>query len=138
MGGCGKTTPSFLYDNNKNMPIDFILSGMSVAGIAVVWRNWLEDHSNWKSWIQKKLGYGNKVLTCGSCFTYWIALLLTLITKPLLFWQPLSNVSILIIGNIILQWMALAWLSVFLRFAYVALQELVSYQVHTIKDHTHK
>ncbi|MFM2357996.1 MAG: hypothetical protein RJA61_733 [Candidatus Parcubacteria bacterium] len=118
------------------MIFDFILSGMSVAGIAVIWRNWLEDHSNWNIWIKKYLGKGHKILTCGSCFTYWLALTLTLTTKPLGLWLPFGvEFNIL---NAALQWMALSWLGVFLRFSYVALQELVAYQVHTLKNHIHK
>jgi len=111
---------------------------MSVAGIAVLWRNWLEDHKNFKKWIEKYSGGFSKALTCGSCFTYWIALFVTLVVQPLSFWTPVGDtVLFYVFINILLQWMALSWLSVFLRFAYVALQELVNYQVHTLRNHDH-
>lgn len=61
------------------------------------------------------------MLTCGPCFTYWLALAYTIIVTPLLPWTPVN----FLIGNVFLQWMALAWLAVFLRFAYIALQQYV-------------
>ena len=112
---------------------------MSVAGAAVLWRNWLEDHKNFKSWIVSSLGGLHKAVTCGSCFTYWLALLFTIIIAPLVYWTPLTNTSFIsFIVNTFLQWMALAWLSVFFRFLYVSIQELVNYQVHTLRDHGHE
>lgn len=115
-----------------------MLTGMSVAGATVLWRNWLEDHKGLKSWIMNSLGGFHKALTCGSCFTYWLALIATLAIRPLETWQPLSfAMSFTWLANVAVHWMTLAWLAVFLRFAYVALQELVNYQVHTLRNHDH-
>lgn len=118
----------------------FFISGAAVAGVAVIWRNWISDHPNFKQWLEKTVGPLNKVLLCGSCFTYWLALAFTLMAEPLSFWMPFADSGAGFIANICVRWMALSWLSVFLRFAYVAIQEHVHYQVHHLgKDnHTHR
>ena len=103
------------------------ISASAVAGIAVIWRNWVEDHPHWKKYLQEKLGVFGKALLCGSCFTYWISLLFIFYRDPLTMWNV----------HIFFHWMALAWCGVFLRFAYVALQELVHYQVHHLREHNH-
>ncbi len=118
--------------------INFILTSMAVAGAAVLWRNWLEDHKSWKTWITAHLGRLHKSLTCGSCFTYWLGLVATLAVRPLDFWVPFGDAGLIsFLLNTFAQWMTLAWLSVLFRFAYVALQELVNYQVHTLRNHDH-
>lgn len=113
------------------MLIDLFLSSFTIAGIAVIWRNWLHDHPAWKEYIQKYLKGFYKVLLCGSCFTYWISLLFLLIHNPLQSWileEP-------IIFKMAASWMALAFLSVSLRFLYVLIQENVHRLVHA---HDHK
>lgn len=112
---------------NLYMIINFLLGAMAIAGFAVIWRNILENHPSLKKWITSIFSFGkiHKVVTCGSCFTYWLALAYTLTITPLAAWTPSFSVI-----DIFLQWMALSWLSVTLRFGYVAVQELVSRQVH--------
>ena len=118
--------------------LNLILTSMAVAGAAVLWRNWLEDHKSWKTWIMSRLGGLHKAMTCGSCFTYWLALVATITLRPMEFWRPIASSELVTIPlTTLMHWMALAWLSVLLRFAYVALQELVNYQVHTLRNHDH-
>ncbi len=112
--------------------MELIFVSTSVAGLAVIWRNWLEDHQNTKEYIKTKLGAYNKVLLCGSCFTYWIALI------ALIFINPFTEMRNIIDNRIIFffaSWMSLAYISVFLRFLYVLIQETVSEKVH---KNTHK
>lgn len=109
---------------------NFVFAAMAVAGFAVIWRNWVEDHPRWEAGIKRVLGGAHKVLTCGPCFTYWLALAYTGLMRPLWVWMPfnssfLNGSPLGLIGNILAEWMALAWLAVFLRFAYVALQSYV-------------
>lgn len=117
-----------------SLATDFLLSAMAVAGLAVLWRNWLADHPHWQDWLENHFKNSHKALTCGSCFTYWLSLVFTITAKPLAGWMPFHSWWPI---NLAAQWLALAWLSVFLRFLYIALQELVSYQVHNLKNHTH-
>jgi len=109
----------------QDIIFNFIIGAASVAGFSVIWRNWVEDHPRWESTIRKVLGNAHKILTCGPCFTYWLALAYTLVIHPLESWVPLKDTPIAFLGNLILQWMAFAWFCVFLRFAYVALQQYV-------------
>ena len=119
------------------------MAGAAVAGTAVLWRTWLLDHPNFNEWLKEKLGPVGKALLCGSCFTYWITLVFILICNPIAFWTSfVPNFSspwlFGFIINTFLQWMALSWLSIFLRFSYVAIQELVHYQMHHLRDdHKH-
>lgn len=106
---------------------NLILGAMAVAGLSAIWRNWIEDHISWEKFIKRTLGRMHKVLTCGPCFTYWAALAYSLIFKPLAIWQPANfNIEFLaLLVNVFLQWMAFAWLCVFLRFSYTTLQQVV-------------
>lgn len=104
---------------------DFVIGATAVAGFSVIWRNWVEDHPRWESTIRKVLRGAHKALTCGPCFTYWVAFAFTIVVRPLSIWMPVGESPFGVFSNFILQWMALAWLSVFLRFAYVALQQYV-------------
>lgn len=112
--------------NPENFFITYFLYTTAIAGLAVLWRNWLADHPNWKSLIERKLGTKSKVLTCGSCFTFWLALVVIIILKPL-------NQNL----HIIIQWFSVGFSSVFLRFLYVLIQEKVSKLVHEGKHHQH-
>lgn len=119
-------TPIFIYH----------LSAAAVAGTAIIWRNWLMDHPAWKQTLERLLPTAHKILTCGSCFTYWLALAFTLCADPLSFWSPFPAIGVFL--NIWARWMALSWLAVFMRFAYVAIQEHVHAQMHGIKEiHKH-
>ena len=109
---------------------DFILISTSIAGIAVLWRNFLEDHPKVKTRVRQRLGNFSKILLCGSCFTYWLTLILilTFVDLDLLF----SKYKII---NIFLTWMSLSYAGVFLRFSYVLIQEKVSRLVHSKHNH---
>ncbi len=104
---------------------------MSIAGLSAIWRNVIEDNPSSEKFIKKILGKAHKVLTCGPCFTYWSALAYTLVLSPLEVWAPVSwdIVWLSVAANIFLQWMAFAWLAVFLRFAYTSLQQYVRQNV---------
>lgn len=108
---------------------DLFISAMAIAGFSAIWRNWLEDHKGLDTTIRTWLrtGDAHKVFTCGPCFTYWVALVYTLLFTPLGPWAPAAwNNAWLALGvNTLIQWMALAWLAVFFRFAYTALQQTV-------------
>ena len=118
------------------MTSDIFLSVCAIAGTAVLWRNWIEQHPRTKSNIEKKLGGMSPLLLCGSCFTYWLALGTTIIHAPLGGWAatfPSAIPPLLAVG---IQWMALGYLSVLFRFSYVLIQEYTSILVHN-HDHTH-
>jgi hypothetical protein len=116
------------------MLINFFLSSCAIAGIAVLWRNILNDHVSLKEGIENKLKFFHKIFTCGSCFTYWISLLFVVLSDPLDFWLPFSAEFF----NLFVHWMAVAFLSVIMRFTYISIQELVYYQVHHLReDHSH-
>lgn len=108
---------------------NLVLGAMAVAGLSAIWRNWLEDNQNWEKFIRKIFSFkeSHKVLTCGPCFTYWAALAYTLILRPIGMWNPVQwNIEWLsFLANLFLQWMAFAWICVFLRFAYTELQQQV-------------
>jgi hypothetical protein len=111
----------------------YFISATTLAGIAVLWRNWLADHQSWKMQLQKHLGVVGRALTCGSCFTYWIALIFVLLFNPIGF--LLKGYTLLISYGI--QWMSLGWNAVFLRFLYVFLQESVEAVVHSSQGRGH-
>lgn len=118
------------------MLTNIFFSVCAIAGTAVLWRNWIEQHPQAKSHIEKTLGRMSPVLLCGSCFTYWLAGALTIIHTPLAPWvgtslQPLPH--IVAFG---MQWMALGYLSVLFRFSYVLIQEHVGMIVHR-HEHLH-
>jgi len=100
---------------------------MAVAGFSAIWRNLLEDNVWLEKDIKKGLGIMHKVLTCGPCFTYWLALAFTLAFRPLGVWMPADwdIVWLSFATNLFFQWMAFAWLCAFLRFAYTTLQQCV-------------
>lgn len=110
---------------------EFIFSTLSIAGFAVIWRNWINDHLKYKNAIEKILGSYKKILLCGSCFTYWVALIVTIINNPL---KDLWRDSDKKIFYFIASWMAIAYVSVFLRFLYVLIQENVHNLMH---EHNH-
>jgi hypothetical protein len=115
----------------------YFVSATALAGIAILWRNWLEDHLTWKVWLSNHLGAVSNTLTCGSCFTFWIALCFVLMLNPLQSFfsitQTFGGMSQLLSWTI--QWMTIAWGALFLRFLYVLLQQGVSGLVHRSESH---
>jgi len=111
----------------------YLYSILALAGIAVLWRKVLVDHPYIQNIIQANLGYFSNALLCGLCFTYWISLGFVLVYNPIQFQFPLHHYA-----QFFFSWMAVAFGAVFLRFLYVAIQEIVHYQVHHLRgDHTH-
>ena len=108
----------------------YFFSVMAVAGVAVIWRNWLEDHQAQRQALKARLPRVLfKALTCGSCFTYWAALAFVGLFDPLtgLFGQG--------VWHVLISWMAVAMGSVFMRFSYVLVQERVHDIVHARDRH---
>ncbi len=124
------------------MTFQLFVVSLLVAGIATGWRNLLSDIPTLSN-IVKKLPYLlRKPVQCGFCFTFWLALaaVLTIDVLPgfslvLNFDAPVVFASGL---EVLARWMAVGMLSVIIRFGYVALQELVHYQVHEVRGkHSH-
>ncbi|MFZ2804114.1 MAG: hypothetical protein WA001_02735 [Patescibacteria group bacterium] len=114
-----------------NQLTSYLFSILAVAGFAVIWRNWLEDHPKFRSAIKTRLPWPfPKALTCGSCFTYWLSLGFILAFDPLPTWQ-----SSWVVTHIFLVWMAVAMGAVFIRFSYVLVQERVHDIVHARDRH---
>ncbi len=119
--------------------MNYFLTCAAIAGLAIIWRNWLIDHKQFSSFL-KKIPFLGKALTCGSCFTYWISLLALTIYNPIKDWPILSynNVYINFLFTLLFQWMAISFGAVFLRFIYVLIQELVNYLTHGVnQNHKH-
>ena len=116
-----------------HMITDTFFAACAVAGLAVVWRNWLVQHKSAELFLQKQLGAYSPILTCGSCFTYWLSLAFVLFHDPLARFSygmaPHTGMVFLALRTFI-SWMALAYLSVLLRFSYILVQERVSLIVH--------
>jgi hypothetical protein len=111
--------------------MELLFTTSAIAGGSVLWRNWLEHHEEWKNYIKKTLGSLDKVLLCGSCFTYWLSLFALYFINPFYEFSEKFNSKIIFF---IASWMALSYLSVFLRFVYILIQETVSEKVH---KHSH-
>lgn len=126
------------------MLIDYFFSILTVAGIAVLWRNLLKDLAWLKHLVGKLPWILKKAVSCGFCFTYWLSLFFVILCNPLQGWLPplridLSSYLILPL-QILMSWMIVGIGSVIIRFGYAALQELVHHQVHTVSQtdpHTH-
>jgi len=118
----------------------YFISAAALAGFAVLWRNWLEDHPHWKEWIHRHFKTIGKAVTCGSCFTFWITLIFVLIFNPINDFLSLSTpfMRLMWATSYFLQWMALGWGALFLRFLYIAFQEATSIMVHRFKNHSHE
>lgn len=117
----------------------YFISASALAGLAVLWRNWLEDHPRWKEWLHGNLGIVARAMTCGSCFTFWITLAFVLVFDPFRFSfiavPPFAVLPWPI--SYFLQWMSLGYGAVLLRFFYVLIQEAVSILVHRFRGHIH-
>ena len=124
-----------------HMLTQLFISACAVAGFAVIWRNWLAQHKKAELFLKEQLRGFSRVLTCGSCFTYWLALAMTLVHDPVpsFAWTVFPREGIFYDApRVLISWMALAYVSVLLRFAYVLIQEKVSTLVHAHeKSHSH-
>ena len=64
-------------------------SSLVVAGVALLWRNFRYDNENPANIYINRLNYWlRKPITCGLCFTYWVALVFVIFFNPLMGWLP--------------------------------------------------
>ncbi len=124
------------------MITNFILTSCAIAGAAVVWRSFLYDFKWLREGIKSHTPiYIGKMLTCGTCFTYWLTLLVVIIFDPLAGWLPTQRVQlggeVAVLLQIVFSWMAIALIATLLRFGYAAISELVHYQVHKLNHREH-
>jgi len=113
---------------------------MGIAGLAVLWRQFLNDHPVLKSRLATFPHNIGRTLLCGSCFTYWLSLAYLFFFNPIpstLFVPRTSFGNITPILIFLFSWMALSWLSLVFRFSYVMIQELVAHAVHNWKGEKH-
>lgn len=116
---------------------NFILTALFTASIAVVWRNLLTDIPALHAWIGNNLPRVlSKAIRCGFCSTYWISFIVVIIFNPFGEYMPLLRISmpdfLLHIGAFLFAWMSVGMVAVFIRFIYIAIQEFVHYELHTL------
>ncbi len=118
------------------MLLNFFLSSLVVAGISVLWRGVRTRHNAVRQFFKKFLGFYAPAFLCGTCFTYWIALVYVIVANPLGSWQmPIAGympVAIIPIITFIASWMALGFSALFLRFALVLMNETVDHFTHNL------
>ncbi|MEK7612193.1 MAG: hypothetical protein AAB407_02535 [Patescibacteria group bacterium] len=126
---------------------NFFMTSIVVAGTAVLWRSLL-NNSAWLRNAVKNILPGKiaKAVTCGLCFTYWLALFAVIISDPLRGWVPPWRFAMAVelesLLSFMTSWMAIGFGAVALRFVYVVIQESVNYFTHTLnashgKTHEH-
>jgi hypothetical protein len=113
-----------------------------VASFSVIWRKFLNDLPQVKRWILAHIPYPiNRTLTCGFCFTYWLSLASLFIFNPLQEWIPPLRWEFLLpmqpLVSIFFAWMAVGFSALIIRFLFVALQELVDYEMYTWNKQFH-
>lgn len=113
------------------MLTNFLILTLACAGLAMLWRDILIDFPKLKNAIKKHVPFPfAKMLTCGTCFTYWLSLGFVLV------FQPLEQLNLSY--NTFISWMAFGIVAIIWRFGAVAIQELVHYQTHILNvSHTH-
>jgi hypothetical protein len=105
-----------------------ILPALCIASVAVLVRNTIESVPRLETMIKKTLGRASRAVTCGFCFTYWLAFFYVWF-----FGSPHRYFTFSFrLFDLIFQWLILAFVAVVFRFGYVAIQELVNYQVHQL------
>lgn len=71
------------------MILNLILSFSVIAGVALLYRNYRYDQENsLNKYIDRLPYFLNKPLSCGLCFTFWVALAYNFVFTPLDFWSP--------------------------------------------------
>lgn len=118
------------------MFINYFLSIVSIAGVAVLWRNLLRDLPHLKKFVRSLPNLLSRALLCGFCFTYWFSFLFLFIFNPLTGWEapfrdflPIYFYPAL---TFLFSWLAISFGAVFLRFLYAFLQE----RLNQILGHT--
>jgi hypothetical protein len=118
------------------MLFNFFISSLIVAGISVLWRGIRTRHKAVRIFFKKQCGFYAPAILCGTCFTYWSALLLILIANPLANWHmPIAGYVPFQLAAFITFfacWMALGFSALFLRFALVLMNETVDHFTHNL------
>jgi hypothetical protein len=109
-----------------------IQSSFIIASIAILWRSTLNKKPNLGKFLKKTFpAFLGTALTCGLCFTYWVALGFVLFYNPLPFdfftFNDFICYKTIYFSHIFLSWMFIGFVAVFFRFLYVFLQEKVNY-----------
>lgn len=114
----------------------FITSSL-VAGVALIWKDFLNDSKEVRAWITKNFPYLiRKPLFCGFCFTCWTAFLAALIIDPIPGWHITMTTAVVPwfagLLRFLSVWMTVALLAVTIRAIVIAFEELLHYIVHTL------
>lgn len=123
------------------MIINLFIISISVAGFAILWRNLIYDSPNLRANLKKVPNFLHIALTCGFCFTFWISLVAAILFDPFQAWQvPFRIVALAPLSPLfeyIASWMAVGTFAAMIRFAYIAIQEFVHYEVHHLNHREH-
>lgn len=112
-----------------------IQTSFIIASITILWRSTLRKHSNLGIALRKKFPiFIGVALTCGTCFSYWVALFFILVFQPF----PLGYFSFIPVHtyavHLFFSWMYLGFAVIVLRFLFALLQETVDY-LHVQNNH---
>lgn len=113
---------------------DFIFTCLALAGLSILWRKLLKDIPLLKKFISTTFG---QALTCGICYTFWFAFLITIFINLLPGLNLIFRFSLPELlkefFNFIIRWFALGFSAVFFRWVFLFLEDS-----HNIKKHIHK
>lgn len=125
------------YKVNENIMLEnLLIYAFVVASLSILWRSTLNKIPNSREKIKEKLPFPfGTAITCGLCFTYWVAFFVVLVFNPFsgenFFYEDIG-----IIATFFLSWMMLGLPSVFIRFLFALLQEKVN-EMNEINGHGH-
>lgn len=116
-----------------------IQSSLIISSVAILWRSTLNKNHKLGPYLRKVFPvFLGTALTCGLCFTYWVALFFIILFNPL----PVEFFSFNYGQNfwihIFFSWMSLGFVSVFLRFLFAFMQEKVNYYHSLNNNGEHK
>lgn len=118
-----------------------IISSLVVASLSILWRSTLNKIPHSREKIKKALPFFfGTAITCGLCFTYWLAFFFVIMFNPFspeLF--PFNNFESVFIkkaAHFLISWMIIGLPAVFLRFLFALIQEKVNY-MNEINGHGH-
>lgn len=122
-----------------------ILSAVAIAGVSLLWRTYRYDDENPLNKYLDRLPYlPRKSITCGICFTFWVAFLFAIIFEPLQGFLPENrfDFSLGTLGMLefIFSWMVLGSLSALLVYLIETLFQVSHYYKHESQTshHEHK
>lgn len=107
------------------MFLSYFFSLLSIAGLAVLWRTWLEDHPALISRLQTHPRL-HLLLTCGVCTSYWLSFIFILVEHTWLDLPIFMTVHARAVLLFFTYWMALGLGAVFTRNTALLVQELLS------------